>query len=192
MHLQYEGKRLTRIDYLGDGDFEMPVVGLPYHSDGVSGVADALEDDGPGTHEMTAHLVREPRNPHDRNAIRVDVLGETVGYMPREYAAMLAPRLDKAGNALEITCPVAVSLDRDGAVRYMRLDIVHDEQAVAARDAAAAAAKQAALEARAAETEGRCVDVWSIAAKPSGEVTGESAYVDAITAIIGRSAVGFS
>jgi hypothetical protein len=39
-------------------------------------------------------LKREPQNPYDFNAISVTVHGETVGYVAREDAAILAPLLD--------------------------------------------------------------------------------------------------
>lgn len=50
---------------------------------------------------MRAKLVREPDNPHDPNAIRVEapfVRGEKLGYIPRMDAAVFAPEIDK-GNA---------------------------------------------------------------------------------------------
>lgn len=40
-------------------------------------------------------LVREPQNPHDRNAIRVEVRGAMVGHIRREVAAVLGPALDR-------------------------------------------------------------------------------------------------
>jgi HIRAN domain len=40
-------------------------------------------------------LVREPDNPHDRNAIRVALFGEFfMGYIPKETAVHLAPLMD--------------------------------------------------------------------------------------------------
>jgi hypothetical protein len=39
-------------------------------------------------------LIREPRNPYDRNAIRVEVDGWHVGYIGREIAMQLAPVFD--------------------------------------------------------------------------------------------------
>ena len=43
-------------------------------------------------------LVREPHNPYDRNAIRVQrSSGEQVGYVPRGFAAVLAPGFDELG-----------------------------------------------------------------------------------------------
>lgn len=44
-------------------------------------------------------LVREPANPHDRNAVRVDWRGATLGYVPRSENAQVARQLD-AGTPL--------------------------------------------------------------------------------------------
>jgi hypothetical protein len=40
-------------------------------------------------------LVREPHNPHDANAVRVDWRGHTLGYVPRRQNAALAWALDE-------------------------------------------------------------------------------------------------
>lgn len=53
-------------------------------------------------------LVREPQNPHDRNAIRVDRdNGDQVGYLSGELAERIAPQLDRlnkriAANVIEL------------------------------------------------------------------------------------------
>ena len=39
-------------------------------------------------------LVREPDNPHDPNAIRVELGGLYLGYVPRQIAKKLAPQMD--------------------------------------------------------------------------------------------------
>ena len=44
-------------------------------------------------------LVREPHNPHDVNAVRVDWNGHTLGYLPAQENAAVARQLDR-GNAL--------------------------------------------------------------------------------------------
>jgi hypothetical protein len=44
-------------------------------------------------------LVREPDNPHDPNAIRVELAGLYLGYVPRHIAKDLAPQMD-AGRRL--------------------------------------------------------------------------------------------
>jgi len=40
-------------------------------------------------------LVREPENPHDRNAVRVEWRGEKLGYVPRADNADLARHMDR-------------------------------------------------------------------------------------------------
>ncbi len=42
----------------------------------------------------TYALVREPQNPHDANAIRVEVGGYFMGYVGRQIARWLAPEMD--------------------------------------------------------------------------------------------------
>ncbi|MEJ2523136.1 MAG: HIRAN domain-containing protein [Gammaproteobacteria bacterium] len=66
---------------------EFPVAGLPYHvdEDGLSGIepGDALI------------LVREPDNPHDANAIRIEAAGRQVGYVPRSENLPLVRLMDQ-------------------------------------------------------------------------------------------------
>jgi hypothetical protein len=47
-----------------------------------------------GEHGEPVALLREPQNPYDPNAIAVTVDGDTVGYIARDDAAVLAPLLD--------------------------------------------------------------------------------------------------
>ena len=42
-------------------------------------------------------LVREPDNPHDRNAVRVDWQGHTLGYVPRRENQAVATHMDRGG-----------------------------------------------------------------------------------------------
>jgi len=42
----------------------------------------------------TYALAREPGNPHDANAIRVEVGGYFMGYVPKRIARWLAPEMD--------------------------------------------------------------------------------------------------
>ena len=49
-----------------------------------------------------ATLRCEPTNPHDPNAVRVEVMGQLLGYVAREPAAVLSPRIQQAcGGVLE-------------------------------------------------------------------------------------------
>jgi hypothetical protein len=48
-----------------------------------------------------ATLVHEPNNPHDKNAVRVDIGGLTVGYVKRSQAKNLGPRIAKRGGSYQ-------------------------------------------------------------------------------------------
>ena len=64
------------------GSFRGDIVGLRYYAGKVN------------NNEMVS-FHREPHNPYDRNAIRVDnVLGQQVGHIKREQAAALASLVD--------------------------------------------------------------------------------------------------
>ena len=47
-------------------------------------------------------LVREPDNPHDPNAIRVELAGLYLGYVPRDIAKDLAPQVDAGRNLIAL------------------------------------------------------------------------------------------
>ena len=49
--------------------------------------------------EALATLVREPKNPHDPNAVAVHINGRHVGYFAREEAAEFASQLDDLGRS---------------------------------------------------------------------------------------------
>ncbi len=56
-------------------------------------------------------LVREPANPHDANAVRVDWNSHVLGYVPRRENAAVARQLDR-GNRLQARI-VRLSKHRD-------------------------------------------------------------------------------
>ncbi|HEY7658339.1 MAG TPA: HIRAN domain-containing protein [Burkholderiales bacterium] len=59
--------------------------------------AEVLRDLRPGER---LELVREPENPHDPNAVRVEWRGVTLGYVPRRENSAVARQMDR-GTALE-------------------------------------------------------------------------------------------
>lgn len=53
---------------------------------------------------VTAHLLREPKNKYDANAVRVMVGEALVGYLSRDDAKRYAPALDKLGKRMLVAC----------------------------------------------------------------------------------------
>lgn len=76
----------------GDWD-RREVAGEAFYEDAIrrlfpQGVSDRREE-----LTFTAHLAPEPHNPHDRNAVAVQIAGSTVGYLPGDEAARYQPVL---------------------------------------------------------------------------------------------------
>jgi hypothetical protein len=73
----------------GPGHFDVEVVGESHYQWAIAAAAEAEEREG----ALVADLVPEDGNPHDPKAVRVDVLGRPVGYLPREDARTFRRRL---------------------------------------------------------------------------------------------------
>jgi len=65
---------------------EQPVAGESAYADALEAIAEARTWGGVKRRLVTAQLVREPDNRYDTDAVRVDVGGCTVGYLPRAAA----------------------------------------------------------------------------------------------------------
>ena len=70
---------------------ERQIVGEARRQDVLEELACGRDDRGCLVRHVTAELVREPENPHDSDAVRVDVGGRTVGYIPRDEAPDFHP-----------------------------------------------------------------------------------------------------
>lgn len=81
----------------GDGSYQIEVVGESRYLENLKSIArDDNQGDGVDL-VRTAYMVPEPRNPNDRNAVRVDIGERPVGYLRRELAAALSPALLASG-----------------------------------------------------------------------------------------------
>ena len=66
-----------------------PLAGFQYHAGAV------VWDDMQVGDALT--LVREPENPHDANAVRIDWRGQQIGYLPRVENGAVAAEMDRGG-----------------------------------------------------------------------------------------------
>jgi len=62
------------------------VVGESFCQDAIEAVSGGRTEDGGAVPLVTAQLVREPDNPYDPNAVRVDIGGQCCGHIPRADA----------------------------------------------------------------------------------------------------------
>lgn len=68
---------------------------------------------------VAVEIVREPNNPYDQNAFRVEVEGRKVGHLSRHLASQLARPLDRAGCERFTACGVI----RGGSERRPNLGV---------------------------------------------------------------------
>lgn len=116
----------------GNGEFDCEVVGESHYQTALERIAGGRSDDG-AEHGCTAVLVPEPQNKHDKNAIRVDIDGVTVGYLSRSDARDLGKVLrgkGLGGTTLTVNAMIVGGWDRGGGDRGhfgVRLDIPSDD-----------------------------------------------------------------
>jgi hypothetical protein len=79
------------------GDFDIDIVGESHYQLALERIAGGKHRDS-AEFECTATLVLEDSNPHDGNAVRIDIAGQTVGYFPRNDAKAYRRVLAKAGS----------------------------------------------------------------------------------------------
>jgi hypothetical protein len=92
----------------GDGSFDVKVVGASRRQTELELICGGRDEHGV-EHECLAELIPEPNNPHDRNAIRVEIDGHHVGYLSRENAVQLRAELRKGKvQGMRLTCDALI------------------------------------------------------------------------------------
>jgi hypothetical protein len=71
---------------------QLDVVGGSFRQDALAAIGGPKEEDTERKH-VGVTLRCEPSNPHDRNAVRVEVMGQHVAFIAREQAALLSPAI---------------------------------------------------------------------------------------------------
>lgn len=84
------------IEIAGPGTFAVEVVGVSRRQDVLAAIVDRHGRSG-RTVTINAYLVLENSNPHDANAVRVEIDDALIGYLSRENAARYRADLAAAG-----------------------------------------------------------------------------------------------
>jgi hypothetical protein len=64
---------------------DMPLVGIQHYKENYAAIMKKTRKSAKGIIKWEVVLVPEDDNPHDSNAVRVDVFGYTLGYIGRDY-----------------------------------------------------------------------------------------------------------
>ena len=84
------------LEIAGPGQFAVEVVGVSRRQDALAAIVDRHGRSG-RTLTIDAALVLEDTNPHDANAVRVEIGGALIGYLSRENAQRYRADLAAAG-----------------------------------------------------------------------------------------------
>ncbi|WP_273035967.1 HIRAN domain-containing protein [Massilia timonae] len=69
----------------GPGRFAIDVAGESYYTESFAAICGPRCEDGVDL-EVRARLILQDDNPHDKQAVRVEIQGHPVGHLPREVA----------------------------------------------------------------------------------------------------------
>jgi hypothetical protein len=80
----------------GPGTFSIDIVGESHYQNALNSICGGKIPDG---HNLIVHaeLIHEDNNPYDRQAIRIDIHGMTVGYFSKKLAREYRQRITEAG-----------------------------------------------------------------------------------------------
>ena len=92
----FTSESLPEVEILGKGTFEYDVVGESNYQKALKNICGGRTKHGVDK-VVQATLVHEDDNPHDKNAVRVDIQGHTVGYLKRSNAKTFRRRMEDAG-----------------------------------------------------------------------------------------------
>jgi len=92
----------------GPGTYSIDVVGESNYQSWLESICGGRTDESQEK-LVEAVLVHEDDNPYDDKAIRIDIMGRTVGYLSRENARQYRKRLEEAGyKGINATCSAMI------------------------------------------------------------------------------------
>ena len=102
------------------------MAGESHYQDALHAIAGS--SDGEVRFDTTAALVPEPSNPHDANAVRVEIDGRLVGYLPRAAAVAYGPLVRAPAERGRTAVCDAMVAGRGGMLGvFLRLPEVEDQ-----------------------------------------------------------------
>jgi hypothetical protein len=125
LHTKLDGPGLFLFEVAGQNHYQPAILqllqGRFQESAALESTAQSAED------YVTAILRSEPSNPHDGNAIAVEISGLKVGYLDRHTAAKLTNQCKRLGfDRIEATCKAKLSGYRSHDDQAAKVNVVLD------------------------------------------------------------------
>jgi hypothetical protein len=106
----------------GNGTFSQEIRGEYAYAETINLFGEYLKQLHDGANQIMVMVELEPNNPHDKNAVRVDAGGATVGHLPREDAAQFGKELAKLGG--KASCRAQLYWSPNDGKSSITLDVV--------------------------------------------------------------------
>lgn len=103
---------------------DLEVSGESFHRGGIGHIFQTLGRAEGGVTMQIAHLVPDPKNEYDKNAVRVLVLGEQVGHVPQESSAAIARACARVGHGNVATTLARIWARNDDGVWRSRVTLM--------------------------------------------------------------------
>lgn len=88
--------KIVRFQSSGEIPYPLQVKGESYHRKEIRSLFDHIDpQEGIDATNLTAHLIMEDTNPYDKNAVRVDIQKQAVGYLDKVDALKYRQQLKK-------------------------------------------------------------------------------------------------
>lgn len=119
---------------IGRGWNEIEVAGEAYHRGGLASIFGGLGRPEGGVTMQVAHLVPEPTNKYDSNAVRVVILGHQVGHVPQEDSRIVARACQSAGRGNVAVVPARIWARNDDGMWRGRVTLMFSGDSEAEKD----------------------------------------------------------
>lgn len=106
-----------------DGRSSLKVVGESYRQDALEQVTGRRNQEALKLEDVPMELVCEPENAHDHLAVRVEIDGQLVGYLPRGNARYYHRRIQREGGRVSLRGFVGA---REGEPIGVRVHVPHE------------------------------------------------------------------
>jgi hypothetical protein len=116
---------------------DMEVSGEAYYREGIGKIFLSLGRDEGGVTMQVAHLIPEPDNKYDPNAVRVIVLGQQVGHVPQENSRAVARACKSIGRGNVASVSARIWARNDDGTWRSRVTLMFSGESESEKDYAA-------------------------------------------------------
>lgn len=94
------------------GVYDVIVVGVSFYQKALEKICDGRREEGIEGH-VQAKIIPYEDNPYDAHAVRIEIEGETVGYLSRKKALIWRSKMISDGFSGALSCPAKIAWDRN-------------------------------------------------------------------------------